>query len=125
MKICLVDDDDVINTVHTAVIQGVSPLSEIRVFRSGAKFIQALKNKDLQSFHPNVVFLDIRMPEMDGFGVLEEIEKLNPPELESAAIHVLSSTLDERDLLRAKEHARVTSFIGKPLMFDQMRALLS
>jgi response regulator RpfG family c-di-GMP phosphodiesterase len=79
----------------------------------------------LQSFYPNVVFLDIRMPELDGFGVLEEIEKLNPPELESAAIHVLSSTLDERDLLRAKEHSRVTSFIGKPLMFDQMRALLS
>ncbi|MFM9421837.1 MAG: hypothetical protein RIR06_298 [Bacteroidota bacterium] len=125
MKICLVDDDDVINAVHTAVIQGVAPLSEIRVFRSGAQFIQALKNNELQSFHPNVVFLDIRMPELDGFGVLEELDKLNPPELASSTIHVLSSTLDERDLIRAKEHSRVTSFIGKPLMFDQMRALIS
>ncbi|MFM7768986.1 MAG: response regulator [Bacteroidota bacterium] len=125
MNICLVDDDDVINTVHSAVIGGVNPNASVKIFRSGAQFIQAIKNGDLSAFIPDIVFLDIRMPELDGFGVLDALNELNPIELKDTVIHVLSSTLDERDLSRAREHNRVKSFIGKPLMFDQMRELLS
>jgi len=124
MNICLIDDDEVINTVHSAVIKGVAPNAEIRIFRSGAQFIQCLKNGELQSFIPDVIFLDIRMPELDGFGVLDELDKFDPKELNHAVVYVLSSTLDERDLKRANEHKRVSSFIGKPLMFDQMRQLI-
>jgi response regulator RpfG family c-di-GMP phosphodiesterase len=125
MNICLVDDDDVINTVHAAVIRGVMPNADIRVFRSGAQFIQAIQNGEFKSFIPDVIFLDIRMPELDGFGVLDALGEINPMELSNTAIHVLSSTLDERDLSRARQNSKVKSFIGKPLMFDQMRDLLS
>jgi response regulator RpfG family c-di-GMP phosphodiesterase len=111
--------------VHAAVIRGVMPNADIRVFRSGAQFIQAIQNGEFKSFIPDVIFLDIRMPELDGFGVLDALGEINPMELSNTAIHVLSSTLDERDLSRARQNSKVKSFIGKPLMFDQMRDLLS
>jgi CheY-like chemotaxis protein len=72
----------------------------------------------------DVIFLDIRMPEMDGFEVLEKLESLESKISKDTKVYVLSSTLDDRDLSRAKSNPLVTDFIGKPLSFDAFRKLL-
>jgi len=120
--VVLVDDDEVINLVHREVIKRIVSDVEIDVFKSGPQlidFLQQYPNKPI-----DFLFLDIRMPEMDGFEVLSKLNDLSAPALMGAKIYVLSSTLDERDLNRARSNQFVTDFIGKPLSFQTIEQLL-
>lgn len=124
MKIFLVDDDDVINLVHTAIIKGVDSSAEIEVFLSGLQLLNRIKNLQPKEV-PNYIFLDIRMPEMSGLEVLNEIDKLEVNPIAESHIFVLSSTLDERDLKEAVSHKTVTSFLSKPLTFEALQLILA
>jgi CheY-like chemotaxis protein len=124
MKIFLVDDDDVINLVHTAIIKGVDPSADIEVFLSGLQLLNRIKSLQPHEV-PNYVFLDIRMPEMSGLEVLNEIDKLQVNPIAASKIFVLSSTLDERDLKEAVSHKTVSSFLSKPLTFEALQLILA
>lgn len=121
--IALVDDDEVINLVHSEVIKRIVQDVQLEIFQSGTQLLEYLKDHDEQRL--DVIFLDIRMPEMDGFEVLEKIRAMNPKASQNSRVYVLSSTLDERDLNKAKSNPLVTDFIGKPLSFDAFRQLLA
>jgi CheY-like chemotaxis protein len=121
--IALVDDDEVINLVHSEVIKRIVQDVQLEIFQSGTQLLEYLKDHDEQRL--DVIFLDIRMPEMDGFEVLEKIRDMNPKASQNSRVYVLSSTLDERDLNKAKSNPLVTDFIGKPLSFDAFRQLLA
>ena len=120
--IALVDDDEVINMVHSEVIKRIVDGVQLEVFQSGTQLIEYLKSSQDQKL--DVIFLDIRMPEMDGFEVLEKLESMPNSISNNTKLYVLSSTLDDRDLSRAKSNPLVTDFIGKPLSFDAFRKLL-
>lgn len=120
--IALVDDDEVINMVHSEVIKRIVDDVQLEVFQSGTQLLEYLKSGNEQFL--DVIFLDIRMPEMDGFEVLEKLESLESKISKDTKVYVLSSTLDDRDLSRAKSNPLVTDFIGKPLSFDAFRKLL-
>jgi len=72
----------------------------------------------------DLLFLDIRMPVMGGFEVLDAMATMAPERFTGTRIYVVSSTLDDRDLQRAKETPLVTDFIGKPMSFDTLRSIL-
>lgn len=120
--IALVDDDEVINMVHSEVIKRIVDDVQLEVFQSGTQLLEYLKSGNEQFL--DVIFLDIRMPEMDGFEVLEKLESMESKISKDTKVYVLSSTLDDRDLSRAKSNPLVTDFIGKPLSFDAFRKLL-
>ena len=123
-NVFLVDDDEIINHVHTMVIKRIDPLTEITLFKSGAHFIQAIKESHSFQF-PEIIFLDIRMPEMSGFDVLDILMESFQSNLKNTSIYVLSSTLDERDLSKAISYPIVTKFMSKPLTFEVVSDLLS
>lgn len=120
--VLLVDDDDIFNMLHGEVLKRLIPGVRIDVFKSGQEVLQHLVNEPDQKF--DILFLDIRMPVMGGFEVLEAMSTMNTERFTNSRIYVLSSTLDDRDLQRAKEMPLVTDFIGKPMSFDTLRSIL-
>jgi two-component system chemotaxis response regulator CheY len=120
--VLLVDDDDIFNMLHGEVLRRLIPGVQIDIFKSGQEVLQYLIEQPEQKF--DLLFLDIRMPVMGGFEVLEAMATMNGERFESSRIYVLSSTLDDRDLQRAKETPLVTDFIGKPMSFDTLRSIL-
>lgn len=118
MRIFLIDDDDIFNYLHQSVVRSVLPDAEIDIYKSGEELICKLEENTASFIPPDYIFLDIRMPDMDGFTLLEKIESTYPNMFSSAKIYMLSSTLDERDLHRAKSFKSVNDFIGKPLSLE-------
>lgn len=121
--VVLVDDDDIFNMLHGEVLKRLIPGVRIDVFKSGQEVIEYLDKAPNE--HIDLIFLDIRMPVMGGFEVLDLMAQMNLERFSKTKIYVLSSTLDDRDLQRAKETPLVTDFIGKPMSFDTMRNILA
>lgn len=120
--VILVDDDDIFNMLHSEVLKRLIPDVRIDVFKSGVEVTEFLQREP--SVMIDLIFLDIRMPVMGGFEVLDLLATMNPDRFKNTRIYVLSSTLDDRDLQRAKATPLVTDFIGKPMSFDTMRSIL-
>ena len=121
--VLLVDDDDIFNMLHGEVLKRLIPDVRIDVFKSGQEVLQFLTQEPDHKI--DLLFLDIRMPVMGGFEVLDAMSTMDPERFNKTRIYVLSSTLDERDLMRAKEMPLVTDFIGKPMSFDTLRSILA
>ena len=124
MLVYLVDDDDVINYLNTIMIGRISSDIVIEIYKSGEELMEHIKRQGEDIIVPEVMFLDIRMPEMSGFQLLDELAKMPKNPFTKTKIHMLSSTLDERDLERANSNSMVSGFSSKPLSMDKFEEIL-
>ena len=121
----LVDDDTIFNFLHTEVIKAVDDSAQIDLFNSSTEGLEFLKDA-LEDKHPmpNFLFLDIRMPEMDGFEYLDELMKYPVEKFKDLRIYVLSSSLAERDKDKSLSYPIVTGFIEKTLTIEKLKGLI-
>ena len=75
-KVLLIDDSDIDNMVNKKVIEKTGVAKTIVIKKSAQSALDYLKDLSLNASDdiPDVIFLDIRMPEIDGFGFLEKYE---------------------------------------------------
>ena len=71
-----------------------------------------------------MIFLDIRMPVMDGFGFLAEYEKLPTTVTQHCKLYMLSSSENKDDINRAKANAYVVDYIVKPVQEEVFKGIL-
>ncbi|MFN5347635.1 MAG: response regulator [Bacteroidota bacterium] len=121
----LVDDDTIFNFLHTEVIKTVDDSAQIDLFNSSMEGLEFLKDA-LEDKHPmpNFLFLDIRMPEMDGFEYLDELMKFPIEKFKDLRIYVLSSSLAERDKEKSLSYPIVTGFIEKTLTIEKLKGII-
>ncbi len=108
VSIAVVDDDFVIQELVKTTFGAIS--ATVSAFSSGSEFVEAAKT---DSF--DLVFLDILMPQMDGFQVLS---RLRTEDIEVPVI-ILSAVSQREAVMRAFQ-AGVKSYLIKPLKPDQI-----
>jgi CheY-like chemotaxis protein len=111
-KTCLLIDDNYIdNFVTSRLLESTKFADSVVVRQSPSEAIESLRTGDIS---PDVIFLDLRMPNMDGFEFLQEYDKLDIVK-EGVKVFMLSSSLDPTDLRRSHANKYITQFIHKPL----------
>jgi two-component system, LytTR family, response regulator len=70
----IVDDEENALTLLNKLLEDTNQFSEVRTASSAAQATQ-----ELNRFMPDIIFLDIKMPDMDGFTFLEELKKEKRP----------------------------------------------
>jgi CheY-like chemotaxis protein len=112
-KTCLLIDDNYIdNFVTRKILEGGNFAENVIVSQSAADAINSLRSGAVK---PDVIFLDIRMPQMGGFEFLQEYDKLDIEGKQDVKIFMLSSSLDPTDLRKSTNNKYITQFIHKPI----------
>ena len=120
-KTCLLIDDNYIdNFVTRKILESGHFADNIVVHQSPTEAIAALRNGTVK---PDVIFLDIRMPQMTGFEFLKEFETIPMDNKETVKIFMLSSSLDPTDMSSSTNNKYVAQFLHKPLTHQALEEI--
>lgn len=114
--VLLVDDNDTDNFISKRMIEITKFARRVEVKSSGKGALDYLKQHQNQPENiPNLIFLDINMPIVDGFVFLYEFEKFNELVRNKCKVIILSSSDNKRDIDKIVNNKHVIKFITKPL----------
>jgi len=114
--VMLVDDNDTDNFISKRIIEITKFAPRVEVKSSGKGALDYLKeNQDKPEELPNIIFLDINMPIVDGFVFLYEFDKFSELVKNKCKIIILSSSDNKRDIDKIVNNNHVIKFITKPL----------
>jgi CheY-like chemotaxis protein len=118
------DDPDDQYFIRQAIMEVVIP-STIILVKNGLELMELLEGKglysDLPPSSPDLVIMDLNMPLLDGFGVLEKVRKTE--HLKEIPIFVLSTSRFEYDQLKSLDYG-ANDFFSKPYHFDDLKQII-
>ncbi len=122
--VMLIDEDEIDNIINQKIIESNNFSEKVQVFQTGSEALDFLRNNSKNAENlPDLIFLDINMPIMDGFQFLEEFEKLDNEILDKSKIIMLSSSISPRDIDRAASNRFVKKYLNKPLNSRYLQAI--
>ena len=120
--ILLVDDDPDDNEFHQIIIKGMDIVNRTDVVVNGLEALAYLKRENKTP--PELIFLDINMPKMNGWEFLEQYKFLDAKQRAKVLIVILTTSANPDDMKKAKEIEEVTGFETKPLSEELLTEIL-
>jgi CheY-like chemotaxis protein len=126
-NVLLVDNDPMCNMINERIIQisklGLKVTSYLDANKA-LEYLRLLVHTEPSEF-PDVIFLDVNMPEMDGWEFVEELHKFPGYILRECKVIMLSSSIDPNDIEKSKAYKLVSDFTSKPLTVKGLELLFS
>jgi CheY-like chemotaxis protein len=136
--ILLIDDDEPTNFLNRMTLEQAGCTRHIRVAQSGQEALDYLvacggnrpgadgpAKRAAEDFPwPDLIFLDINMPAMDGWEFLERYKGLPPERKADIVLIMLTTSLDPDDEMKTRAMPEVSGFEHKPLSQEQLNLLL-
>jgi CheY-like chemotaxis protein len=117
---CLIDDDLVHAFVVEKMLAKTPNCKNLLVFPDGSPAIDYFKSVATDADKlPDIVFLDINMPVIDGWAFLDEFAKIRHTLAKKISIYMLSSSVNPLDMEKAKTYTDVSEYISKPISLNQ------
>ena len=117
----LIDDNEDDNFFHSRVIKKSGLNVEVISYNSAEKAIAAMLESKV---FPDLIFLDINMPRMNGWEFLEELETSNFEGIKASVIVMLSTSANPDDKEKAAANHFLDDFCVKPLTVESLNKVI-
>jgi len=120
LKVLVVDDDDVIVLLHNILVEENGLCADPLGFENGKDALDYL-NEQSDDDLTHLILLDINMPVMNGWQLLEEIQEL--PYADRVFVIMVTSSVDIEDIEKSKRFPQVVDYLEKPLEDKSFRRI--
>jgi response regulator of citrate/malate metabolism len=120
MNVIFIDDDEDLNFLQERMCSRLKIIDNFFIASSGRQTLNYLEKTRVT---PDIIFVDINMPIMTGFGFIEEYEKKFSSQLPDTHLFVISSSVREHDRQKALEYGTVKGFVLKPLTEEKIEEI--
>lgn len=118
---CVIDDDEIFLYWAAKMLNEIDFSEHILVYKNGKEALDGLKDLTQKGKRlPDVIFLDINMPIMNGWDFLQDFLKMPNNNPEKVLVYIVSSSIDQQDLEQAKQFSIVHNYILKPLSTEDL-----
>ncbi|HTF81240.1 MAG TPA: response regulator [Cytophagales bacterium] len=127
-KVIIVDDNVYSNIASKKVIQLAKVFDSIQTFEDpmlAFSYIQNLYEKNIEEEIPDLILVDLNMPEMSGWEFIRTFELLPYENTRLTDIKILTGSEDEEDKKRASALSIISAFITKPLNIEKVMSTLN
>lgn len=123
--VLLIDDDESTNFLHRLIVEESAVTEKILVAQNGNEGLSLLKEALSQPEVKNgLVFMDINMPGMNGWMVVQEMEKLGSGLYSKIQINMVTASENPKDFERIKNTPSIKGHLPKPLTVEGIRKLV-
>jgi CheY-like chemotaxis protein len=123
--ILLIDDDEPTNFLNKLTLEQAGCTRQIRVAPGGQAALDYLRGDPAEFQMPDLIFLDINMPAMDGWEFLEKYRELPQEKKADTVLIMLTTSLNPDDEKRTLAIPEVSGFEHKPLNQARLERLLN
>jgi CheY-like chemotaxis protein len=129
-SVLLIDDDEPTNYYTQMIVEESGCTGHIKVAQGGQEALDYLSNTSKQGnaennyLRPDLIFLDINMPAMDGWEFLDQYKKLNKERHGKVIVVMLTTSLNPDDKTKANEMPEISGFESKPLTEEKLDKIL-
>jgi CheY-like chemotaxis protein len=124
-SILLVDDDQTVNYLNKRLLEKMEVAGQVLVAHNGQEALDLLAThcQSATTNCPALLFLDVKMPVLDGFGFLAAYQQLPSVQQSTSIIVMLTTSLHPLDMHRLKQ-LPTAWFLSKPLTQDKVAFIL-
>jgi len=117
--LCIVDDNELDLRIMKLNLLKYPVFKHVLYFYGGLQLIKYLEeNKADSSNLPDIIFLDLNMPQFSGWNVLDALETIYPNLCKQVSVYFVSASIIPKDINRALAYDFVKDFIAKPVTKD-------
>jgi CheY-like chemotaxis protein len=129
--ILMIDDDEPTNFFNRIILEEYGCCDHIRIAQSGQQALDYLAQSEKVGADPDVypspdlIFLDINMPAMNGWEFLDEYKKLSIAPQHKIIMVMLTTSLFPDDMAKAKQCPEISGFENKPMTPEKLEYILN
>jgi CheY-like chemotaxis protein len=117
-KLVIIDDNPTDHYIMQRLLHNNYNCKQATYTYDGRLVLDYLEQNKESSKLPDIIFLDLDMPELSGWEFLDELETFNVMSKKRVHVHIMSSSIRSQDVFHSKKYACVDSFMTKPLSRD-------
>jgi CheY-like chemotaxis protein len=129
MCILFIDDDEPTNFLNKLLVEEMDCAEHVQVVTSGTEALEYLTGTGCFSNNghprPDLIFLDINMPGMDGWEFLQHYQKLPSNQKANIVMVMLTTSLNPDDEKTAQKNIEIAGFENKPLQPEVIKKILN
>ncbi len=124
-RFIVIDDDEFNNKICSVTLEKIAKDADVKTFQNPLEGFDhiATQYAGTDNDATAILFLDINMPVMNGWEFLERFEELDTDTKKRIKIYILSSSVDKRDIEKAKADKNVVHYLIKPLTKETIRLI--
>ena len=119
----ILDDDPLSARLNEYMVQHADAQLDVTTFHDPEACLMHIRNTAFLS-DLTCMLLDLRMPKMDGWKFLKELEKMPRGIQNRLSVVIVTSSKDDEDMVRVQDHPLVCGYLNKPVAYERFSELI-